>query len=410
MCSNSSKVTRNFKVLCLLFLVVAFQQRTEAALFDGCDTTYNINPGLSYIESPYYPNSYPKGSSCRYKFVAPLDYDITVNCTINLAKGTSGCSTEYFYLARDGDLLLRDSEQFCGAGTFIRKSVFRSVVMAYTSSGGVGNFRCQLNAQPQPCDCGWSVNTKIVNGQTASPNEYPSMVALKDRTTNQPSYCDAAIISHRHLLTAAHCARVQTNPANILARAGRQDILSTTDTKYSADYYISQIIVHPSYTQNPVNNDIAILVTTSNIEWSRGVGPICLPSAANANNNFAYNYVDVIGWGTTSFAGPTAQNLQKVTLMVSDNNSCAKEYQGITTIYSSQLCTYDTTGTNKDSCQFDSGGPVIFKYNRQFILGIISFGKGCGQGGYATGVNTRVTSFLAWIQQNIGYSNCNVSM
>lgn len=89
--------------------------------------------------------------------------------------------------------MLRDSEQFCGAGTFIRQSIFRSVVLAYISSGSVGNFRCQLYAQPQPCDCGWSVNTKIVNGKETAINEFPSMVALKDKTTNQPSFCAGAI-------------------------------------------------------------------------------------------------------------------------------------------------------------------------------------------------------------------------
>ncbi|XP_037825788.1 venom serine protease [Lucilia sericata] len=410
MLSNDPIVTRILKAFCFLFAFSYFAVSTEAALFDGCDHTYTIAGGYSYLESPYYPNSYPKGSSCRYKFVAPLDYDIVVNCTINLAKGSSGCTTEYFYLARDGDVLLRGSEKFCGAGTFIRRSVFRSVVLAYESGGGTGNFRCQLYAAPQPCDCGWSVNTKIVNGQQTATNEFPSMVALKDRTTNQASYCGGAIVSHRYVLTAAHCARVQTNPANILIRAGRQNLLANPDTMYAADYYVSQIIVHGSYTANPVNNDIALLVTTTNIEWSRGVGPICLPSDANANNNFAYNYVDVIGWGTTSFAGPTSSTLLKVHLMVQSNSACQQAYQGITTIYPSQMCTYDTTGTNKDSCQFDSGGPAVYKYNRQFILGIISFGKGCGQGGYATGVNTRVTSYLSWIKQNTGYSTCNVSM
>ncbi|KAM7343857.1 venom serine protease [Cochliomyia hominivorax] len=333
-----------------------------------------------------------------------------VNCTINLDKGANGCSTEYFYFARDGDRLLRDSEQFCGTGTFIRQTIFRSAVLAYVSNGSYGKFRCQLYAQPQPCDCGWSVNTKIVNGKETAVNEFPSMVALRDKTTNQPSFCAGAIISHRHILTAAHCTRIQPNPNSLEALVGRHNLNLASDTKYSAAYAISQIIEHPEYTEHPVNNDIAILITILPIEWSKGVGPICLPPATSVSNTFAYNYVDVIGWGTTSFAGPTSPTLQKVNLMVTDNNSCSKAYEEITTIYASQICTTDTTGTNKDSCQFDSGGPVILTHYRQFILGVISLGQGCGQGGYAVGVNTRVTSFLKWINGITNYSTCNVNL
>lgn len=107
-------------------------------------------------------------------------------------QGTNGCSTEFFYIARDGDELLRDSEQFCGAGTFVRKSLFRSAVFAYISHGSWGQFRCQMYVTKQACDCGWSVNTKITSGQEASINEYPSMVAIKWKTATDP-FCAGAI-------------------------------------------------------------------------------------------------------------------------------------------------------------------------------------------------------------------------
>lgn len=52
------------------------------------------------------------------------------------------------------------------------------------------------------------------------------------------------------------------------------------ETKYSAQYSVQEIIRHPEYQANTVQNDIALLITTIDIEWSRGVGPICLPSFA----------------------------------------------------------------------------------------------------------------------------------
>lgn len=53
---------------------------------------------------------------------------------------------------------------------------------------------------------------------------------------------------------------------------------SDSETKYAVNYYVAQIIQHPAYTSSPtINNDISLLRTTQAIEWSRGVGPMCLP-------------------------------------------------------------------------------------------------------------------------------------
>lgn len=127
-------------------------------------------------------------------------------------------------------------------------------------------------------------------------------------------------------------------------------------------------------------------------------------------NTFSYDTVDVIGFGTTNIAGSVSPTLQKINLMVVNNQDCQTDYQGVATINSGQMCTYDYSGNRRDSCQFDSGGPVVKRQAQQFLLGVISFGKICASTPYAMGVNTRITSYSSWIQQKIGYSNCAVSM
>ena len=175
------------------------------------------------------------------------------------------------------------------------------------SGGSFGTFYCELNVQPQPCDCGWSVNTKITNGQETTVNEFPSMVALRDvpslvpqffwRSHNKPQACSNG---------CPHCTFVQPVLSNIQVVVGHHNLKQSkkhfyhlifffllnvsfsisfnTDTpkKYAAIYTVSNVIVHPQYSKDPVNNDIAIYVTATPIEWSRGVGPICLPPLANA--------------------------------------------------------------------------------------------------------------------------------
>ncbi|KAH8390102.1 hypothetical protein KR200_007137 [Drosophila serrata] len=394
---------------CLILVLLLVAPATLAAYFDGCDNSYTLQPGTTYVESPYYPRNYPGGTSCRYKFTAPQDYYIQVQCTIGLPSNNGACTTDNFWLDSEGDLLMRGAENFCGSGSFSRESLFREVVFAYISTGPQGgNFRCVLTTTKQNCNCGWSATQRIANGENAGQNEFPSMVALKDVTKiYEKSFCGGTIVAHRYIVTAAHCVYQISQPTNIVAIVGTNNLDSPSSSRYYQQYNIQQVIIHEQY--NPdVNNDIAILVTASDIMWSRGVGPACLPPVGTTQT-FSYDTVDVIGFGTTFFSGPLSNGLQKINLMVVNNQDCQTEYYDVN-IYPSQMCTYDYSGQSRDSCQYDSGGPVILRKARQFLLGIVSFGKSCAASAYPMGVNTRVTSYVSWIRQKIGNSNCVVSL
>ncbi|XP_054739112.1 venom serine protease [Anastrepha obliqua] len=265
-----------------------------------------------------------------------------------------------------------------------------------------GRFFCQAYAQQQPCNCGWTTQTRITNGQEATKHEYPSMVALRDLSSTQQVFCGGSIVSNRHIMTAAHCMRVQSDPRRIIAYVGDHDLSSTTDSMFAVQHRIQQIIMHPNYASTTISviNDLALLITITRIEWSRGVGPICLP-LLQASDLFTYRTVDVTGWGTTSFAGPKSNTLQKIELLTVENRACESQFN--TTIIPSQICTYDFRGLGQDSCQYDSGGPVILRQQQQpsqpsrmYALGVISYGGPCGAR-YAVGVNTRVTTYLRWI-------------
>lgn len=68
-------------------------------------------------------------------------------------------------------------------------------------------------------------------------------------------------------------------------------------------------------------------------------------------------------------------------------------------VASSQYCAYDNL-TDSDSCQGDSGGPLqLFNHNVHMadIVGIISFGKGCGY--RLPAIYTRVAYYVGWIER-----------
>ncbi|XP_055837857.1 venom serine protease-like [Episyrphus balteatus] len=364
-------------------------------LFEGCNHRYSLQPDtVAYVESPFYPLKYPSGSSCKYSFVAPLDYEIYAECSMAIDKNPNACSTEYFYFSRDGDENLIGAEQFCGIGNLTETTLFTRLVIAYvsgdaTNSGVGGSFRCKLSTRPQACDCGWSQNTRIVGGIQTAIGEFPSMVALYNKPTGS-IYCGGSIISHRIVLTVTHCVRLFPKPAESIIVVGDHDLSSSTESKYAATYEIVSFIEHPNYNATNNLNDISIIVTRGNIEWSSGVGPVCLP-LDQLNNPFDYTKVDVVGWGTTSFAGPKSNTLQKASVNILPNSVCQNIYPNL---QSTQVCTFFQ---NRDACQFDSGGPAIHKGSaRQFLLGSISYGFECGSG---PGVNTRITSYLPWIRR-----------
>lgn len=95
-----------------------------------------------------------------------------------------------------------------------------------------------------------------------------------------------------------------------------------------------------------------------------------------------------------SFAGIKSNTLQKAQLLTVENYNCQMSYNG--TIQNIHLCTYDYYGLGQDSCQYDSGGPVVIRNQPMHLVGIISFGQICGVR-FGTGVNTRITYYLGWL-------------
>lgn len=116
------------------------------------------------------------------------------------------------------------------------------------------------------------------------------------------------------------------------------------ETPYTKLYAANRFIVHPMYKSTSQDYDIGLIETTTQILFSRGVGPACLPFLFTSQS-FENTSVEAAGWGTTSFAGPTSSTLKKVSLTVISNTKCGQSYPQIS---HSEMCTY-THG--KDTCQ-----------------------------------------------------------
>lgn len=218
--------------------------------------------------------------------------------------------SQRLYFSRDAEVSLVGSEFFCGTGNVVKTSVSNEMILAYTSAAGgySGYFSCQLTTVPltgSNCDCGWNVNTRIVNGVDARVNEFVSHVGLVELTDRQ-IFCGGAIISYYYILSAAHCFVANKVASKIVALVGDHDTSTSADTVYAALYKISAIIQHELYNANAdsQNYDIALLKTESFIHYKRAVGPACLPYRF-VNNDAFFNgkIVDAAGWGSMEYGG-----------------------------------------------------------------------------------------------------------
>ncbi|XP_058128386.1 venom serine protease-like [Anopheles ziemanni] len=378
------------KCVLLVVVVLFVALPTRADWFDSCDRQFQLtNIADVTLNSPFFPSNYPAGSSCRFVIRAPPGYTIQASCTLNMGT-TSGCTTEFLYISTEGFTSPVGSEYFCGKGTVSRQSLFNKLTISYISASSTssGSFTCRLVVQPQACDCGWSKLPKVVGGSEASINEFSSMVGLLDPLTVNV-FCGGVIISSRYVLTAAHCTQTIPGVSRVQALVGDHDYRTGLETPYSAIYNIEQIITHESYNEQNRDNDISILKTTAEIDFNRAVGPVCLPFLYNSYD-FGSLLIDVVGWGTTSFGGPMSTVLRKATLNVVPSGTCNAPY-----INGQKICTF-TAG--RDSCQYDSGGPLYLRGSqRVYTIGIISYGSACGAA--SPSVGTRITSYLNWIRQ-----------
>lgn len=125
---------------------------------------------------------------------------------------------------------------------------------------------------------------------------------------------------------------------------GDHNLNTATDSIYTLDKNIINIKRHENYNPSNQENDIAVLTTDSNIIYTRGVGPACIPFSYPETFTDAAELYGA-GWGSREFGGPLSPVLLQVKLNVIPNRQCSVRYPNVV---NTQICTY-TPG--KDACQ-----------------------------------------------------------
>nr|XP_047919411.1 transmembrane protease serine 4 isoform X2 [Anser cygnoides] len=232
--------------------------------------------------------------------------------------------------------------------------------------------------------CGESVRTpRVLGGRPAAIESWPWQVSLQYRTEH---ICGGSIIDPSWILTAAHCFRNNPILQSWRVKVG-SDLLSGSTT-----LAVEKVLLAEVTPPSPKNNDIALVKLQSPLQVSDRIKPICLPY-------FDEELVPgtslwVTGWGYTKEHGKLSETLQQAEVKLVDTTSCnLAAYHGEVT--EKMLCAGLPQG-GVDTCQGDSGGPLMYLGRHWQVVGIVSWGQGCGTPS-TPGVYTGVRAYLNWI-------------
>ncbi|XP_062538911.1 serine protease persephone-like [Armigeres subalbatus] len=249
----------------------------------------------------------------------------------------------------------------------------------------------------------------IIEGVEAEDGEVPFIAALGYSTSETGRKyawgCGSSWIAKKFLLTAAHCVRVVQRP--IIARMGTLN-LEANDDQHFQDSELEKFYSHPNYTSKSKYHDIALIELVTPFTYDQNVNRICLH--VDSQDMASTLVLRASGWGLTDTDKSRSDVLLRVDLNTEPLDRCASEYRSLvgdargslsSGVIQQQYCAIgkmQPSGKRGDSCVGDSGGPLYYtdnKADRFFLVGITSFGLGCGA---SASIYTRVASYLDWIE------------
>ncbi|BFF90581.1 serine protease snake [Drosophila madeirensis] len=240
----------------------------------------------------------------------------------------------------------------------------------------------------------------IIGGGPALPKEFPHAARLGNRDEDNEInwFCGGTLISNLHVLTAAHCLYSENGAVNVV-RLGELEFDNDKDDADPEDFGVANSTVHPGYAHPIIYNDIALLRLSRPVTFNEYKHPACLPFHDGSSDQ---TFI-AIGWGQVKVVSESSKKLRKVRLnnygtrcstTSEPNEELPNGYNGTT-----QICI--GSKEHKDTCNGDSGGPVL-TYHKDFpcmyhVMGITSTGNFCDTPDFP-GLYTRVHQYLDWIK------------
>ena len=216
-------------------------------------------------------------------------------------------------------------------------------------------------------------NPQIIRGSVwEMTSEHLIMISLVGKGEHG-QICSGSIFHSRFILAAGHCfVGWDTDPSSyevIISLSGNRKII----------YKVSSILCHKEYkaSSETLLNDICILKTEEEIQFSNGVWPICLPETSNTDLPKCLESADI-----------TFQN----------DNNCSISYSPEQHYCGEQAGESDKSGFL--TCDHWHPEPRLYRRNPNTLAGIVSYSSSSSNEKNPV-VFTNINHFLPWIFKEI---------
>lgn len=261
----------------------------------------------------------------------------------------------------------------------------------------------------------------VVNGTPTLEGQWPWQIALYQTQTVDNKYiCGGTLVSHRHIITAAHCV-TRKNSKRIVNKNTLTVYLGKHNLRTSVDgvqiEFIDKITVHPQYNASTFSRDVSILQLRKPVTYTNWVQPACLwPEDSTSLSSVIDKKGSVVGWGFDE-TGVATEELSLVEMPVVDTETCIRSYSEFFVRFTSEYTycagyrdgVFDKRTGVRDStsvCNGDSGGGMVFKIDGFWYLrGLVSLSVArqnefrCDPSHYV--IFTDLAKLLPWIKKNI---------
>ncbi len=245
----------------------------------------------------------------------------------------------------------------------------------------------------------------IIGGKETRTHSIPWQASLRNKASNR-HFCGGSVIDDIFIITAAHCVD-ETALSSVKIVLGDHSISREDSTERT--YFPNRFIIHPNYTKDPPENDLALIELTEAIEFSDAISPICLPTARPSSGQSCI----VSGWGSTRDQRSihwedSSDVLREANVPIRDHETCSNQNHWGPLVTSKMIC---VGNSHVGTCFGDSGGPLFCNdggsKNYYYLAGVTSFGDGyknletgdawCSNSETYPDVHTSVESYIAWI-------------